>query len=255
MFLEILATLSKVMVIFSVLIFAFAITFYMSMSDELNKAYSTIPLSILKSVVMMLELDYMATFHVPYTDNNEETLRYRTAFCLLIFYVIFMPILLMNLLIGLAVGDIESVRKDARLKQLAMQVSMYTALEWKLPQKLLEKVDKVTYRTYPNRLHSYFDRIVNPFSTHDLVSEEISPSVCAHSLRNELTKQKQRLKSMQLMLEKQHEILRMIGQKMEIRAEGDIRDEGDSVTECMGTRIKERHRVISHWKSIIKKKK
>lgn len=37
--------------------------------------------------------------------------------------MILMPILLMNLLIGLAVGDIESVRRNAQLKRLAMQVS------------------------------------------------------------------------------------------------------------------------------------
>ena len=49
---------------------------------------------------MMLELDYMATFHVPNTDNRAETLRYDTVFCLLILYVILMPILLMNLLVS-----------------------------------------------------------------------------------------------------------------------------------------------------------
>lgn len=38
--------------------------------------------------------------------------------------MILMPILLMNLLIGLAVGDIESVRRNAQLKRLAMQVFM-----------------------------------------------------------------------------------------------------------------------------------
>lgn len=37
--------------------------------------------------------------------------------------MILMPILLMNLLIGLAVGDIESVRRNAQLKRLAMQVN------------------------------------------------------------------------------------------------------------------------------------
>ena len=37
--------------------------------------------------------------------------------------MILMPILLMNLLIGLAVGDIESVKRNAQLKRLAMQVS------------------------------------------------------------------------------------------------------------------------------------
>lgn len=38
--------------------------------------------------------------------------------------MVLMPILLMNLLIGLAVGDIESVRRNAQLKRLAMQVSI-----------------------------------------------------------------------------------------------------------------------------------
>lgn len=40
-----------------------------------------------------------------------------------------MPILLMNLLIGLAVGDIESVRRNAQLKRLAMQVVLHTELD------------------------------------------------------------------------------------------------------------------------------
>ena len=36
----------------------------------------------------------------------------------------------MNLLIGLAVGDIESVKRNAQLKRLAMQVSpLYMYLE------------------------------------------------------------------------------------------------------------------------------
>lgn len=38
--------------------------------------------------------------------------------------MILMPILLMNLLIGLAVGDIESVKRNAQLKRLAMQVKI-----------------------------------------------------------------------------------------------------------------------------------
>lgn len=60
---------------------------------------------------------------------------------------------------------------------------------------------------------------------------------------------------MQSLLEKQHDLLRMIGQKMEIRAEEDIRDEGDSVTECMGTQVKQKEKILSHWKSFSKRKK
>ena len=65
-------------------------------------------------------------------------------------FMILMPILLMNLLIGLAVGDIESVRRNAQLKRLAMQVVLHTELERKLPQMWLEKVDKMELIEYPN---------------------------------------------------------------------------------------------------------
>lgn len=64
--------------------------------------------------------------------------------------MILMPILLMNLLIGLAVGDIESVRRNAQLKRLAMQVVLHTELERKLPQIWLEKIDKMELIEYPN---------------------------------------------------------------------------------------------------------
>lgn len=64
--------------------------------------------------------------------------------------MILMPILLMNLLIGLAVGDIESVRRNAQLKRLAMQVVLHTELERKLPQIWLEKIDKNELIEYPN---------------------------------------------------------------------------------------------------------
>lgn len=67
-------------------------------------------------------------------------------------FMILMPILLMNLLIGLAVGDIESVRRNAQLKRLAMQVVLHTELERKLPQMLLEKIDKTELIEYPNEV-------------------------------------------------------------------------------------------------------
>jgi transient receptor potential cation channel subfamily A member 1 len=86
--------------------------------------------------------------------------------------MILMPILLMNLLIGLAVGDIESVRRNAQLKRLAMQVVLHTELERKLPQMLLEKIDKMELIEYPNEDKcklGFFDSVLrkwfcNPFN-------------------------------------------------------------------------------------------
>jgi transient receptor potential cation channel subfamily A member 1 len=50
----------------------------------------------------------------------------------------------------LAVGDIESVRRNAQLKRLAMQVVLHSELERKLPQIWLEKIDKTELIEYPN---------------------------------------------------------------------------------------------------------
>ena len=74
---------------------------------------------ILKSVTMMLgELDYERAY---VEATNEQHFSYINLIMLLCFIVI-MPILLMNLLVGLAIGDLMQIQQNARLKRLAMQV-------------------------------------------------------------------------------------------------------------------------------------
>ena len=97
-------------------------------------AYSNFILSIIKTTTMMMgDLDYMNTFVIPYsnrgTDMAQESGPFGklpfpyTSFLMLILFIILMPILLMNLLIGLAVGDIDAVRKNAHHKSITMQVN------------------------------------------------------------------------------------------------------------------------------------
>lgn len=87
-------------------------------------------MSLLRTFAMMLgEIDLLGTYIQPlYTNDNENhpprTIPYPVpVFLMLGVFMVLMPILLMNLLIGLAVGDIESVRRNAQLKRLAMQVT------------------------------------------------------------------------------------------------------------------------------------
>lgn len=83
-------------------------------------------MSLMRTFAMMLgELDFVGTYVQPYyKSETDTTLPFPiTTFVVLLLFMVFMPILLMNLLIGLAVGDIESVRRNAQLKRLAMQVS------------------------------------------------------------------------------------------------------------------------------------
>lgn len=94
-------------------------------------SFSNEGLALMRTFAMMMELNFVDTFvQPPQPCKNKgelskgEEIPYKGAsyFMLLIFMVL-MPILLMNLLIGLAVGDIESVRRNAQLKRLAMQVN------------------------------------------------------------------------------------------------------------------------------------
>lgn len=74
--------------------------------------------------MMLGEIDFVGTYVGPYYNAEVDRILpfpMPTFFILAVFMVL-MPILLMNLLIGLAVGDIESVRRNAQLKRLAMQV-------------------------------------------------------------------------------------------------------------------------------------
>lgn len=168
-----------------------------------------------------------------------------------------MPILLMNLLIGLAVGDIESVRRNAQLKRLAMQVVLHTELERKLPQIWLEKVDKMELIEYPNEDKGklgFFDSVLrkwfcNPFNENgngkhvkkinycirctnifqNLAGLEMVLDTNEDYITSEMEKQKKKLKDIYKVIEQQHQLLRLIVQKMEIKTEADDVDEGVSV--------------------------
>lgn len=74
--------------------------------------------------MMLGEIDFVGTYVQPYYKSESDIMLPfpMPTFFILGLFMVLMPILLMNLLIGLAVGDIESVRRNAQLKRLAMQV-------------------------------------------------------------------------------------------------------------------------------------
>ena len=82
---------------------------------------------------MLGEIDFLGTYVQSYYGDDVEKVKKLPypipAFLILGLFMVLMPILLMNLLIGLAVGDIESVRRNAQLKRLAMQVRMICDFE------------------------------------------------------------------------------------------------------------------------------
>lgn len=108
------------------------------------------------STMMLGEIDFLSTFLQPMRqrDNDRDTMNWTrmvAATWFLMIFAILMPILLMNLLIGLAVGDIETVRRNASMKRLAMQVEHHTDLERRLPKQILKYVRKNEVYEYPNK--------------------------------------------------------------------------------------------------------
>lgn len=78
MFLEILQTLIKVLFIFSILIIAFGLAFFILLSEIQKQnhysSFTTVPMSLFRTFSMMLgEIDFLDTFILPY---RHETLPY-----------------------------------------------------------------------------------------------------------------------------------------------------------------------------------
>ncbi len=53
--------------------------------------------------------------------------------------------------IGLAVGDIAGVQRNARLKRLAMQVELHKDLEHTLPNSILKYGEKMDYTVWSSK--------------------------------------------------------------------------------------------------------
>ncbi|XP_067107898.1 transient receptor potential cation channel subfamily A member 1b [Osmerus mordax] len=220
MFGEIMKTLVCIIVLFFFLMLAFGLGFYAIMLNQ--SEFSRLDLSVLQTFVMMVgELNYQGNFLNAYL-NNELPFPLLT-FIIFVHFVLLMPILLMNLLIGLAVGDIAEVQRNAALKRIAMQIELHTNLEEKLPYWFMKHVDKPSITVYPNRkcstvLFNMGETTKRRTRLHLQNSRDLTP------LENEQQKQKYRMKEMSCVLEKQHSLLKLIIQKMDITSEADDYD-------------------------------
>ncbi|PIK62526.1 putative transient receptor potential cation channel subfamily A member 1-like, partial [Apostichopus japonicus] len=240
MFLEILRTLCQVLVVFSILIIAFALTFHILLPHEENNAHSTPIASLLRVGMPFLlgELDFVNSFIEPSTDNDPFTLPYPIlTFIFLFGLVLLLPILLINLLIGLAVGDIASMQRNAQLKRLAMQVELHSDLEQKLPNSILKAGDKERYTIQSNCAKFYLVQlweklrparsgVESAYGNTSETEDEIQGDPQLAALKVELNHQKRRWRDVKTQIDRQHDMLKLILQKMEIQSEAEERDEG-----------------------------
>uniref|UniRef100_A0AAX7UH46 Ion transport domain-containing protein n=1 Tax=Astatotilapia calliptera TaxID=8154 RepID=A0AAX7UH46_ASTCA len=224
MFGEIMKTLVRIVLLFFYLMLAFSLAFHALMLNQ--REFNSVPLSVVQTFVMMVgELNYQNNFLDEYL-NHRLPFGILTYFIFVVF-VLFMPILLVNLMIGLAVGDIAEVQRNAALKRIAMQIDLHTALEDKLPYWFMKRVDKNSITIYPN--HRCSRHFLKKFFYGEEETNEVWNHLQAKSkactlIENELKKQKTRMKEMSCLLEKQHCLVKLIIQKMEIASEADEYD-------------------------------
>uniref|UniRef100_H0X4C5 Transient receptor potential cation channel subfamily A member 1 n=1 Tax=Otolemur garnettii TaxID=30611 RepID=H0X4C5_OTOGA len=243
----IMRTLLRSTVVFVFLFLAFGLSFYVLLN--LQDAFSSPWLSIIQTFSMMLgDVSYQDAFLEPFLRNE---LAYPfVSFALLIAFTIFVPVVLMNLLIGLAVGDIAEVQKHASLKRIAMQVELHTSLEKKLPLWFLRKVDQKSTIVYPNKPRSsgrLFHLFYYLFCNHETRQEIPNADT---SLEMEILKQKYRLKDLTFLLEKQHELIKLIIQKMEIISETEDEDNHCSFQDKFKKEQLEQR--CSKWNSVLR---
>jgi transient receptor potential cation channel subfamily A protein 1 len=175
MFLDILKTFLQFLIVGALFVIAFGMAFYMLLTKDV--AFTTPGKSLMKTFVMTTgEFEFDRFF------NEEDVIEYGVlSYMLWIVFLIVMPILLMNLLVGLAVEDIKDVQENAKLQRLAMQVELVLGVEANLPSFILRRFTKPEDTIMPNRQRGALGELRGSVFGHTLTSQSITAALEDHS--------------------------------------------------------------------------
>ena len=137
----------KVLAIFFVFILGLSLSLFILVGSEDSLQYTNQALSIFTSFSSLIgNTDYNGFASL-------DSLRFSTVvFMFLLADLILVPIVITNLLISLAVGDIASIQKEAVISQITMEVVALTCLDKKVvPHCINKHFAKEYQRVYPNR--------------------------------------------------------------------------------------------------------
>jgi hypothetical protein len=144
-------TFLKFMAGYAILLLAFALSFYILFKGNSeqggNEMFATIPVSLLKTVIMF-------TGEFDASDLSFGTFPY-TGHVVFLLFVVLVAIILLNLLNGLAVSDTGEIRKNAKMLSLAARAKLISRIEGlvnALPKCLRPDIElkKVMFEIYPN---------------------------------------------------------------------------------------------------------
>ncbi|OQV13353.1 Transient receptor potential cation channel subfamily A member 1 [Hypsibius exemplaris] len=185
MFFSVLKTLIKVAVFFFILLAAFTVTFYQLIPCYLmpdNELYYILLQDAPKASDLMsahfniwssgLRIGAMTIGDMDTRNNFIDPFIYGKlpfpimTYGIVVLFLLMMPILLNNLLTGLAVGDIKNTQENATEVCLKNQIEMHESVEQLIPERLnVQLREKLqSYKFYPNRRPSLLDRVTRLLS-------------------------------------------------------------------------------------------
>jgi len=205
-------TLFKVLVLFLLFILSFGTTFYM-LIDE-NETFISLPHWLLTIFVMTLgELNYADNF-MPWEFPFSTLVN-----TLFVIFVLAMPIILMNMLVGLAVGDIDNIQKNATMDRYVTQIEMLLETEEQLPRWLRRHVQFEKHVEYPNkpaplktRLYDAICGFGHPGEDREEQEGDIEASPEVVEIKAKLEEQEVKISEICNMLRKQSEMLESMSQ-------------------------------------------
>ena len=156
MFLRITHTVLTVMSLSFILLLSFCLSLYILASTL--PEFSTVGYSLFSTFGYMLgEIQYNQIVRASISGSFEFG---PLIFIFVITLAILLSIVMVNLLIGLAVGDIREIQRNATTESVATTIQMFNLIDLTLPKRIIARYDRHCYRKYPNvfrnRFHKYF---------------------------------------------------------------------------------------------------
>ena len=153
----------KVLAVCLFLFFAFAFSFHILVGSFSQLQFTNVGTSLVSSLSSALAIIDLNTFvALEFTGSLQFPV---LTFIFYVLLLIILPIVVINLLIGLAVGDIAKIQEYAIISRQALIVTNLSKVDERfLPHKLLLRFHRERYTYYPNNLGgSLFERTWRQF--------------------------------------------------------------------------------------------
>lgn len=156
MYLKVCMTIVKVLLLFAIIFICFIVSFHLLSLNQTQ--FKNLDMRVLALFTMMTgELGINEWF---FSQGKGKVPFPTTTYLVMFLFLLFIVMAFTNLLIGLAVGDIESIRSSARLQALKLKIRLIDGIQIATPKYILNRHVNVQKYTYAVNRQTRFQRLV-----------------------------------------------------------------------------------------------